>query len=94
MSLSTTTSVLLGVAGLIALLLGATLGRRLRRHGLGVALDLWLGAVLLRLLLAEVTWPNIGAAAIVVALRPVLRPVVRGSVRPNPEQPPPALQPS
>ena len=39
MSLSTTAPALLGVAGLVALLLGGTLGRRLWRHGLGFALD-------------------------------------------------------
>ena len=94
MSLSTTAPALLGVAGLIALLLGGTLGRRLWRHGLGIALDLWLAAALVRLLLADASWANIAVAALIVALRPLLRTAVRASVPPNPEGPPSTLRTS
>lgn len=94
MTLAATAPALLGVAGLVTLPLGAILGPGRWRHGLGIALDLWLAAILVRLLLADPSWAHVAAAALVVALRPLLRTAVRAPVPPTSERPPPTPQPT
>lgn len=88
MSRSDVAAALVAAAGMFAVLFGGTLGRRRWHHGLGIALDLWLAAVLVRLLLADASWVDIAAAALVVALRPLLRDAVQPPARPTLARPP------
>lgn len=82
MSVVDTLASVLGAAGVAAVLLAAAAHGRWR-FGLGMAMDLWLAAGLLRLT-GDITWTGIAAAAAIVVLRRALGPGLVGDGAPSP----------